>query len=134
MTRTDQTLTDNQPALLAAVNNLKLAPATHYLPALDAAQVKFQSSRIRPGAGKVMIFISDGEPNGSGTKDQIRAEAGLIKTGGVTTFTIGIGDPNDMDVQLLQDMASGSNRFVNAQTQSDLEKVLNAISDAVTCT
>jgi hypothetical protein len=139
-----QVLTGNQGLLISAVNNMTNSGGTYYLDALQKAQDEFASANIRATAPKILIFLSDGSPsNASGAdattadKNAIRNRTSVMKSQNIKIYTIGVGDTNTMmdpiDTQLLTDMAGNGGSYADANSQAQLESVLDQISDDVTC-
>lgn len=141
----NQTLTGNQGSLISAINGMSNGAGTNYMAGLDAGQQELNSARARAGVSKVAIFISDGSPNGSSgndatpaEKNDIRNKANLMKGQGIRMFTIGIGDDTSgaydpIDTQLLSDMAGNGGSYADARNTSQLQSVLDQISNSVSC-
>lgn len=105
---------------------------TNYLPALGQISGQFPTTGDRP---KVLIFMSDGAPYDNTT--QIRQQATSLKNSGIRIYTIGIGDhkePYDqIDEQLLRDMAGNGGSYGDANQPAQLTAVLKQISDDLSC-
>lgn len=141
----NQALTGNQTSLINAINGMNNDPGTNYMAGLDAGQQELNSTRARTGAAKIAIFVSDGSPNGSSgndatpaEKNQIRNKANLMKGQGIRLYTIGIGGDNNgtydpSDTQLLSDMSGNGGSYADARSSSQLQSVLDQISNTVTC-
>jgi len=105
-----------------------------------AVQWAVQQEATNPDQASVVVFVTDGEPNGCGEDIGViaqQAAAGLEK--GVPTYVIGISGVSAESVDQIA-MAGGTQRafFAGganpAQTQQDLISALNAIRGSVlTC-
>jgi pSer/pThr/pTyr-binding forkhead associated (FHA) protein len=136
--------TDHQVAIATFTNNatLNLEPTTDYgaaRQALDALvplnrtnigaglQVANQALTAAPaGAQKIIILLSDGLTNEGLSRGQILsgpvAEAAAA---GTCIYTVGFGDPGDLDETLLRQIAEGSGcgAYTYASAPDELERV-----------
>jgi Tfp pilus assembly protein PilX len=126
--------TDNQGQLISAINKLQVIGGTSYVQPLQMAeQSGWSTGAVRTGvANKVLVFLSDGRPNVE-TDSQILAEANTLKNKyGIFIYTVGI-NMSTSDFKILQDMASTGSSFANAQSESDLDAIMNNISGGINC-
>jgi len=89
----------------------------------------------RSDAVWVMILLSDGKANEPDNEEYARqyaldqAECAKILEGkGVRIYTIGLGDPEDLDENLLKQIASEVSLYFHAPTAAELESIYLAIS------
>lgn len=117
----DQALTTNFVAAKAAISALTAGATTNFGDAVQAAADELNGVRHRSSASRIMIFMSDGEPNEPGMDPAGYAvtKATAAKAGGVEIFTIGLAV---VDPTVLQQMASstaGTNDHYFAAPTSD---------------
>jgi hypothetical protein len=128
----------NSPLVMAA-KAASLAPdaGTNYLKGLDLADSELTSARARPASPKAVIFVTDGAPDDD--KTAIRDKAAALKNAGYAVYTIGIDGANyqspipTFDEQLLIDMAGNGGRYTVANTEADLQNILQTISNDLRC-
>jgi Mg-chelatase subunit ChlD len=86
-----------------------------------------------------MILLTDGKPTGVPPAADGRPEttvvraAEVVRSSGVYVFTIGLGAADDVDSDLLVDVAGSRERHVHAPGASDLERIYGELADAVRC-
>ena len=101
---------------------------------LTNAQAELASIRHRSGALPVMVLLSDGRPHDFDTPAQALASAAAAKAAGTRLFTVGLNDGSstNVDIPLMQAMASSTNDFFYAENSSQLSDVFDQIS-AILC-
>lgn len=92
---------------------------------------------LNPNNNNVVIFISDGKPEGDDDENNIETYANNLKSavpGGVQVFTIGFGANPDDDKSwkkyLQETIATSSNHFFHAAS-SNMDQVFNDLSKVV---
>ncbi|OIO41915.1 hypothetical protein AUJ62_01650 [Candidatus Pacearchaeota archaeon CG1_02_32_21] len=97
-------LTNNEEMLNKGILSIRVSGNTNYHDAIVQGVDKLVSQG-RPGTTKVLIFMSDGKPNGiSGPKKALEA-ADYAKSKNVIIFTIGIDGIIHVNAPLLSDIA-----------------------------
>ena len=135
----DQLLSNNHAATQTAVNSLAASGATDIGDAIKLGSEELLSIRANPEANKVMILLTDGlanKPNGPGygeyAADVTYAEnqAALAAAVSVKIFTIGLGNPGEINETMLQSIASMSNGlYYHAPTGAQLQEIFDQIVD-----
>jgi Mg-chelatase subunit ChlD len=125
-----QQLTADRAALDSAIAGISAAPQTCIVCAVDVAAHELGSSRRKSANTPVLILLTDGKSNPrpvSAAEDHA-AEA---KRGGVTIFTVGLGD--DLDFAALERIASRPGYFYHDPNAEDLVGIYRAIAVAIPC-
>ena len=138
--------TDAQAAILkTGVNNIKVNSnsddqQTGTVISISLIRAKEQMValyNLNPNNNNVVIFISDGKPEGDDDQDNIKTYAANLKAavpGGVQIFTIGFGANPDDDISwktyLQNIIATSSNHFFHAAS-SNMDQVFNDLSKVV---
>jgi len=78
----------------------------------------------------VLIVLTDGRANPVGPEAAVE-EARRAKQAGVIVYTIGLGQ--DLDVDALEQMASGSARFYRAPDAEQLADIYQQIAVTIPC-
>ncbi len=150
-----QSLTTNVPNLMATVDNqsdFTTTTETRYKPALQRAWTVLNSGAARPGADKIVVFISDGFPDDyrevdptSGYWNQPENEAYLknfidnnivppYTTMKVYTVGIQAGVPDNPVLHYLADQTTGAaGNYHAVLTPADFGTTLNALADLLDC-
>jgi len=123
-------LTDDRPALDAALDGIALAQFTRIDLGLDAATAELASVRRRPGATAAVILLTDGRSNPVPVSEAERA-AEAVKATGARLFTIGLGQ--DLDADALRRMASRPADYFEAPDGEDLAAIYEVIAAALPC-
>ncbi len=125
-------LTVNKAAVDAAVQALTVSAisGTRIDLALQQARLELVSARHLPTHFKVIVLLTDGQQT-AGDNAAVLSEANGAKAEGATLFTIGLGP--DVDTDLLQQVASGTDRYYFAPTSDDLAAIYQQISSALQC-
>jgi uncharacterized protein YegL/Tfp pilus assembly protein PilV len=125
-----QPYTGDAAALHATVDQLVPDGETFYGFALDRALEALNSPQARPGLPKVLIFISDGEPDGD--RGVIINRTNQLKAAGVQIFTIGV-TAEGAGVALLQSMAGNGGTYGAAFNEADLDRIVRSLSSELEC-
>jgi Mg-chelatase subunit ChlD len=117
--------------------------------AFQEAFAELRGPRARGDARKAIVFLTDGDVTRpvnpeTGERDvpyagqYARQAAKAAKDAGVTVYTIGFGDffkeienVLDRDIELIEDLASDSEKFYLAPTISELEQVYSNIAEDI---
>lgn len=93
-----------------------------------------------PANTPVVVLLTDGLPNRVPTpvpsgsqEDTVRAAARRAKDGGVALYTVGLGQPADIDAALLGDMASRPDMFFYAPDAEELAAIYAQIAYTIGC-
>jgi len=126
-----QQLTHDGAAAKRAINDLSAGGYTHMTSGINAAQAELTSSRHNSAALPVMLFMSDGRPEGTGdTASAALAAAQTAKNAGTRIFTVGLGT---VDAGLMRQLASSASDYYYAPTSADLAAIYQTIAGVVTC-
>jgi uncharacterized protein YegL len=125
-----QPFTGDPNLLHTMVDRIGTGGGTEYAVALDEAFAEISSVRARPGVQKVVIFISDGQPDGD--RASIIAKSDAMKAAGVRFYTIGLSS-DGTSVTMLQSMAGNGGTYGAAESEADLESIIRSLSDELQC-
>ncbi len=117
-------------AVSAALDQITQDTGTRIDLALALAGQQLQSPARKAENNAVLILLTDGEPSGT-TPAEVRAEADAVKAAGILIFTIGLG--RELDVDLLQSMASRPDWYYAAPDTSDLAAIYERIAYEIPC-
>lgn len=128
-----QTLTTDFAAAKAQINALTTdSGTTNFGDAVQAAADELNGVRHRSNAAKVMIFMSDGDPNEPGGVDPYDyavAKATAAKSNGITIYTIGLDVFDPTTLQLMASSTTGTNdHYYAAPTSGDLSAIYAQIA------
>ncbi|HET8709655.1 MAG TPA: VWA domain-containing protein [Candidatus Saccharimonadales bacterium] len=127
----EQGLTSDAGQLTSAITGMKRASGTNYRAGLDATNKAFLSSR--PGIQRVMVFISDGKPDGGNSAyPSIVSTTKAMKDKGITVYTVGIY-PADEGTGILSQMATSRATYTEAQTSQNLSDFFQKIYGDLSC-
>ncbi len=121
---------------------------TYYDPAIMRAREMFSDSKVaNNGHRKIMIFITDGEPNGyineslcyenNETSSELKMKILQKMTDfrkdfpNIETYTIGVSGDIDGVKDLLTSMAGSSSRFFSAYNGEEMTKALEKVMDSL---
>lgn len=126
----DQTLTQMAGPVRTAIDGLSADGTTNIADSLTLAQGELASGRHRAANQPVLILMSDGRPNvGSDPSGAARAAATAAKAAGTRIFAIGLG--NDIDPNLMRDLASSPSDYFFAPDSSQLDAIYQQIAGAI---
>jgi YVTN family beta-propeller protein len=123
-------LSRNEVTLLTAINNLQLGNLTRMDLGLQTALLELTGIRHDPDNQTVIIFLTDGYPNGT-TEAEVLAQALLAKNAGITIFTIGLG--SGVNSSLLQAVASTPAYYYPSPSTGDLSAIYQQIASSLAC-
>ena len=98
--------------------------------ALIESKIELTGPRHRGASTPAIILLTDGRPNGT-TNAEVLAEAAAAKAAGIAIYTIGLGD--DVDVSLMQSVASDPTNYYHAPSTSDLNSIYQEIASQIHC-
>lgn len=128
-----QDLSDDRPALLAALDRLPRGAGTRIDFALQEAVAVLSGTGRDPESAAAIVLITDGRHQGDGdgstVQDVINAAAGARRV--ATVYTVGIGA--DVDPQLLTRVAGDPDRYYAAPSPADLVRIYVDIAGALPC-
>jgi len=124
-------LSSDRSDLDAALDAVTLGQKTRLDRAVAVgAQALADSTRRRPGNEPVLVLLTDGRANPVPIEAAV-AEAEMTKAGGVTVFTIGLGE--DIDAEGLAAMASMASGFLRAPDAEDLAEAYAEVARSIPC-
>lgn len=123
-------LSQDRPALLAALTGLPQAPGTRIDLGLRRAAEAFAGPGRHPGNVAVVILLTDGRPSGA-TDAQVLAAGQALKGEKVSLYAIGLGI--DVDAALLARLASDPLHLVLAPDAAQLARIYADIAGELPC-
>lgn len=137
----EKELSSDHAATQAEVNALTVFGATNIGDAIDEAIVELTSPRVNPQANKIAILLTDGKankPHGSGSGEDpadvqyAKDKADEAATYNIKIFTIGLGDPSDVNSVMLQYIADVTGaEYHYAPTSEELQVIYDQISQEI---
>jgi Mg-chelatase subunit ChlD len=125
-----QALTGDQAALHAGLDRLEPKVGTRIDRGIEAATTELTSERAIAENNQVMILLTDGRS--SSVEDSVvREKADEAKVAGITIYTIGLGD--DVDEELLREIATYPEYAFLAPTAEELEQIYRDIAYTLEC-
>jgi hypothetical protein len=91
---------------------------------------------VRPGAPKIVIFITDGGIDYGDTGPAARAAAQQLKDAGVIIYTIGIANSATSNSTLLTQIATengGKGQYYPVSDTAGLQVILDSIATTLSC-
>lgn len=125
-----QALTADRPSLDRAFGQMSTATGTRIHLGIDAAHAELVGPRHRSEHAAVLVLLTDGRSDPSSTELAL-SQATEAKADGIVIFTIGLG--NDVDLGVLERIASGPTYFHHAPDASDLARIYADIAVTVPC-
>jgi Ca-activated chloride channel homolog len=99
---------------------------------IEVAHAELRSARHPPTSEAAMVVLTDGQANPVPASVAVdRAKA--AKDDGITIFTIGLGNDDELDVADLAQMASRREYFYRAPDAEDLASIYKAIAVEIPC-
>jgi Mg-chelatase subunit ChlD len=138
----EQALTADRGALERAVDRLpgKLGQGTRLDLAVEGGLAALSGAGRNPANTPVMILLTDGLPNRVPTpvpsgsqEDTVLAVAARAKAAGVRLFTVGIGQPTDIDGRLLSAMANSPDMYFFTPDAEELRQIYAQIAVTIAC-
>ena len=123
-------LTTSRSGILAGLAELKPATGTRIDLGLQAARTELSSARVRTGADKVILLLTDGLPT-AGTADEASEAASAARRLGIDLWAVGLG--GDADPDFLRQLTGSAGRVRVAPGARDLEAVYKQVAGALTC-
>jgi RNA polymerase sigma factor (sigma-70 family) len=117
-------------ALLAALDQITVAPQTRIQLGVRAAEDALTGPRHHPGIARAIIVLTDGRANPDSPELAVDAAA-QAKAAGITVFTVGLGA--ELDFLALQRMASKPEYFYEAPDAGQLEGIYREIAVTIPC-
>lgn len=119
----DQRLTQDQNALIAAIDAITTTNDTNIVEGVAKAEKELTSNRHNPAADPIMIVLSDGRATIGGDPSVVSTN----DTSGTHIITIGLGA--DADVDMLRTLASNPDTdYYFAPSPADLTAIYSAIA------
>jgi uncharacterized protein YegL len=122
-------LTGDRARLLRAIDGLSITPGTVIDAGLKAATAELTSPRVRPGHGRVLVLMTDGQNNAG--RDPVLAAARAASGAGITIYTVAFG--TDADRTLMRQVAGVSSRAYLALGAEDLRRIYSQIAGQIGC-
>jgi len=123
-------LTGDRAALQRAINGIQTGAGTRIDLALAAAGGVLRGEGHREGNNRAVVLLTDGLPD-AGTAGAALAAAADLKGGGVFVYTIGLGE--DVDADLLRQIATSPSSYLRAPTADQLTAIYRGIAGALPC-
>jgi Mg-chelatase subunit ChlD/plastocyanin len=123
--RLEQPLTTDRAALESALSREETGQATRIDLALEVSRQELESERHIADNSKVLVLLTDGRPKDT-TSEEVLAAAERAKGEEVIIYTIGFG--GDVDHELMQQVASSTDKYYFAPEASDLEDIYEQIA------
>jgi Mg-chelatase subunit ChlD len=130
--RVEQTLTSDVRALEAALGRIPVAQFTRIDLGIKVAREELATIRHRADNQPVIILLTDGKANPEPIGTAVR-EAQFGKDAGVTIFTIGLGEPEELDDRALRMMASRPEYYYQTPNADDLSSIYEVIAGVIPC-
>ena len=128
--RLNARLTSNRSDLLRALSDLDHAPGTRIDLGLIAAADALDDSRDGTEIVTAIVLLTDGRPTGT-TEAEVLAAATTARARGAALFAVGLGD--DIDAELLLDVAGDPSRRILAPDGEDLARIYREIARELPC-
>jgi uncharacterized protein YegL len=128
--RTVQKLTTDRSALHLALESLGTSIGTRIDLGLGEGLTAVAGTDARPGADPVIVLLTDGRPDG-GTHQHVLTMAELARDLGVLVYSIGLGD--DVDADLLKEVAGQNDRYFPAPSAADLARIYGDVAKLIPC-
>jgi hypothetical protein len=115
-------LTDDRPALVAAINDLTIDAGTNLVDGLAEGRRALSGGDVRPDANRFIVFLTDGrhtvpQPPAS-ELDRVISQ---VRADGIIVYSIGLG--NDLDERVLKRMATSPTHYYFSPSSADLERI-----------
>jgi hypothetical protein len=123
-------LGDDRGRLEAALQAIELERGTRIDLAIDAASAAFAVGQARPGNRRVVVLLTDGQPDG-GTDAEAIAAATRAQSSGITLYVIGFGSGVSED--FLARLTSRPEHYLSAPSPEALRRVYAAIAGELPC-
>jgi Mg-chelatase subunit ChlD len=123
-------LTGDIPAVTAGLDRLTQSTGTRIDLALEAARAELTGPTRKEENNPVIILLTDGEPTLT-TPEAVRLAAQRAKDEGHLIFTIGLGE--EVDGDLLSDVATRPDWYFYAPDTSDLQGIYEQIAYEIPC-
>ncbi len=128
--------TADRSLLLSAIDNIHSGGSTLYVPAFQKAKENYDRTK-NSNSGKVIIFLSDGEPWDRGSPYSIYDQVGKLIDKGICIYAIGYGDevyPGSRSeeilkhiVQMSEDSTKCGNYVYSPSNEIRLSKIFGSI-------
>jgi Mg-chelatase subunit ChlD len=122
-------LTRNLSDVVRAVSRIQAGGTTQYAAGMSKALTELTGPAARPGVPKIVVMMTDGNPT---DRPDVQPMVDRLKSAGLNIFTIGLG--NDLDRDLLRQVASDPSQFYEAPTESQLSEVYASIARRIGAT
>jgi Mg-chelatase subunit ChlD len=120
-----QGLSGDRRALVTAISRLGAEGGTDLIQALDASHAHIAGPDVRPGAGRVIVFMSDGRHTSDrpGTRglDELPAIIEKLRRDQVQVYAIGLGA--DADAATLRQIASSEAHYFFSPSAAELRDI-----------
>lgn len=128
---TAQALTSDRQALLKAIDGIQLGFGTNLVDALDAGRQMLEGG-ARPGARRVIVFMTDGRHSGRNPPiEAIDTVIPRVRAAGISTWAIGFGRPDELDQDVLRRIADDAAHYFSSPSGQELEGIYRGIAGSV---
>jgi len=121
----NQQLTHDGASIKAAIDALVVGGSTNMSAAISTAQSELASVRHNAAARRVIILMSDGQPD---SDSAALAAAESAKNSGIRIITLGLGA---VDASLMSEIASSPADYYYAPSSSDLDALYRSIAGSL---
>ncbi len=127
----DLPLSGDGAAIEAVLDDIRSDGRTDIAAALDLA-LRHLAAAGRPEALPVFLLLTDGKPSRDGQPfvDAVR-QALRARARGALVYTVGLGDPREVDGTLLTEIAGAASRYFYAPRSEDLEAIYLELSRTI---
>jgi len=122
-------LTGDQAALRAAIAGLTDETGTNLVDALEMARSELQGPDGRPGAARVIVFMTDGRHRSGPDISAIFPILDAVRAAGMEVYAIALG--SDADGALLAQLATSPAHFFHSPTAAELAAVYRQIGGRI---
>lgn len=127
-------LSADKDALLAAIDGIRLARGTNLVDALDAGGGLLERE-ARPGAVRTIVFMTDGRHSGRNPPiEDIDPIIARIRGGGISTWAVGLGRPEDLDEAVLRRIADDEAHYLRGADSQSLTAIYRGIAGSINAT
>ncbi len=117
-----QSLTNDQAALIAAIQGLTNQRGTNLVDGLDVSRAELVGSGARPGVRKIIVFMTDGKHTVSNPPiANLDGVIAAVRDAGIEVFAIGLG--GDADQATLRRIASDEAHYYYSPSTAELESI-----------
>lgn len=122
-------LTTDRAAVIQTIQGLNSERGTNIVDGLESARRALIGANVRPGAKRVIIFLTDGRHRATRPISDLDPIILSIRTLGIEVFSIGLG--SDADTVTLQRMATDASHYYFSPGNAELEGIYLQIAGRI---